>query len=137
MTTFLLDTDIASYIMKRSEPAVLKRLQRVRVSDVGISAITKSELEFGVEVSPRHAQDRAALDEFLRYVEVLDYPGDAARHYGQIRAELKARGEMIGANDLFIAAHARCLGMTLVTNNTREFGQVSGLKVENWTQAKP
>ncbi len=134
---FLLDTDIASYIMKRSEPEVLKRLQSVRVGDAGISSITKSELEYGVEVSPRRQQDRAALDEFLRYVEVLDYPGDAAGDYSQIRADLKARGEMIGANDLFIAAHARCLGVTLVTNNTREFGRVAGLKVENWTKPKP
>ena len=132
--TYLLDTDISSYIMKRSHDLVLKRLQRVAVGDVGISAISKSELEFGVEVSPRRQQDRAALDEYLRYVEVLDYPGEAARHYAQIRAALKAGGAMIGANDLFIAAHARCLGMTLVTNNTREFGRVAGLKLENWTK---
>lgn len=135
--TFLLDTDIASYIMKRSEPEVLKRLQHVRVGEVGISSITKSELEFGVAVSPRRQQDRAALDEFLRYVEVLDYPGNAAGDYSQIRADLKARGATIGANDLFIAAHARYLGLTLVTNNTREFGRVTGLKVENWTKPKP
>jgi tRNA(fMet)-specific endonuclease VapC len=132
--TYLLDTDISSYIMKRSHDMVLKRLQRVAVGDVGISAISKSELEFGVEVSPRRQQDRAALDEYLRYVEVVDYPGEAARHYAQIRAALKAGGTMIGANDLFIAAHARCLGMTLVTNNTREFGRVAGLKLENWTK---
>jgi tRNA(fMet)-specific endonuclease VapC len=134
--TYLLDTDISSYIMKRSNDMVLKRLQRVAVGDVGISAITKSELEFGVELSPRRQQDRAALDEYLRYVEVLDYPGDAAGHYAQIRAALKARGAMIGANDLFIAAHARWLGMTLVTNNTREFGRVTGLKIENWTKPR-
>ena len=134
--TYLLDTDISSYIMKRSHDTVLKRLQRVAVGDVGISAISKSELEFGVEVSPRRQQDRAALDEYLRYVEVLDYPGEAARHYAQIRAALKAEGAMIGANDLFIAAHARCLGMTLVTDNTREFGCVTGLKFENWTKLR-
>jgi tRNA(fMet)-specific endonuclease VapC len=133
--THLLDTDISSCIMKRSHDMVLKRLQGVAVGDVGISAISKSELEFGVEVSPRRRQDRAALDEYLRYVEVLDYPGEAARHYAQIRAALKATGAMIGSNDLFIAAHARCLGMTLVTNNTREFGRVTGLKLENWTKA--
>lgn len=132
--TYLLDTDISSYIMKRSHDVVLKRLQRVAVGDVGVSAITKSELEFGVEVSPRRQQDRAALDEYLRYVEVLDYPGEAARHYAQIRGTLKAGGAMIGANDLLTAAHARCLGMTLVTNNTREFGRVTGLKLENWTK---
>lgn len=134
--TFLLDTDISSYIMKRSHDVVLKRLQRVAVGDVGISAITKSELEFGVEVSPRRQQDRAALDEYLRYVEVLDYPGEAASHYVQIRAALKVGGAMIGANDLFIAAHARCLGITLVTNNTREFARVTGLKLENWTKPR-
>ena len=129
--TYLLDTDISSYIMKRSNDVVLRRLQRVAVGDVGISAITKSELEFGVEVSPRHPQDRAALDEYLRYVQVLDYPGEAARHYAQIRAALKAKGTIIATNDLFIAAHARSLGLTLVTNNTREFGRVTGLKLEN------
>jgi tRNA(fMet)-specific endonuclease VapC len=132
--TYLLDTDISSYIMKRSHDVVLKRLQRVAVGDVGISGISKSELEYGVEVSPRRQQDRAALDEYLRYVEVLDYPGEAGHHYAQIRAALKAKGAMIGANDLFIAAHARSLGMTLVTNNKREFGRVTGLKLENWTK---
>jgi tRNA(fMet)-specific endonuclease VapC len=66
-------------------------------------------------------------------VEVLDFPGEAALDYGRIRADLKSRGAMIGANDLLIAAHARYLGLTLVTNNTREFGRVKGLKVENWT----
>ena len=134
--TFLLDTDISSYVMKRSDDEVLRRLQRVAVGEVGISAITKSELEYGVEVSPRRQKDRAALDEYLRYVEVLDYPSDAARHYAQIRAALRARGRMIGPNDLFIAAHARCLGMTLVTNNTREFRLITGLKLENWTKPR-
>jgi tRNA(fMet)-specific endonuclease VapC len=132
--TFLLDTDISSYIMKRSDPAVLKRLKRIAISEVGISAITKSELEYGVEVSPSPQRDRVALDEYLRYVEVLDYPSDAAKHYGQIRAALKEKGSMIGANDLLIAAHARCLAMILVTNNTREFGRVPGLKLQNWTR---
>jgi tRNA(fMet)-specific endonuclease VapC len=62
----------------------------------------------------------------------LDYPSEAALHYAQMRAALKASGTMIGANDLFIAAHSRCLGLTLVTNNTREFGRVQGLSIENW-----
>jgi len=68
----------------------------------------------------------------LRYVEVLEYPSEAAVDYAQIRADLKVRGKMIGANDLLIAAHARTLGLILVTNNTREFGRVQGLKMENW-----
>jgi tRNA(fMet)-specific endonuclease VapC len=121
--------------MKRSNDAVLKRLQKIPVSDVCISVVTKSELLFGVEVSPRRRQDESALSAFLRYVEVLDFPDVASPHYAKIRAHLKTLGTMIGANDLFIAAHARSLGVTLVTNNTREFERVPKLNIENWTLA--
>ncbi|MHB8722958.1 MAG: type II toxin-antitoxin system VapC family toxin [Steroidobacteraceae bacterium] len=86
-------------------------------------------------MSPPRQQDHAALDEYLRHVEVLDFPGEAALHYAQIGAALKAYGTMIGANDLFIAAHARSLQLTLVTNNTDEFSRVEGLKVENERQS--
>jgi tRNA(fMet)-specific endonuclease VapC len=134
MAVFMLDTDISSYIMKRSHDTVLRRLQKVPIGAVCISVITKSELLFGVEVSPRRQQDHAALEEYLRHVEVLDFPDEAASHYAQIRAALKVRGMMIGANDLFIAAHARSLGLTLVTNNADEFGRVQDLKTENWAK---
>jgi len=134
MAVYMLDTDISSYIMKRSHDAVLRRLQKIPVGDVCISVITKSELLYGVEVSPRRTQDQAALDAYLRHVEVLEYPVEAALHDARIRAGLKTSGTMIGANDLFIAAHARCLGLTLVTNNTREFGRVPNLNIENWTE---
>lgn len=133
MAVYMLDTDISSYIMKRSQVAVLKRLQTVAVSDVCISVITKAELMYGVEVSPRREKDQAALDEYLRYVAVLDFPEAAAFDYARIRGGLKAQGAMIGANDLLIAAHARCAGLTLVTNNTWEFGRIPFLKIENWT----
>jgi len=134
MAEYMLDTDISSYIMKRSHEAVLRRLQKVPIGVVCISVITKSELLFGVEVSPRREQDQAALDEYLRHVEILDFPDEATLHYAQIRATLKTRGTMIGANDLFIAAHARALDLTLVTNNTEEFDRVPDLKIENWTE---
>ena len=133
MPRYMLDTDTCSYVMKRSNDKVLKRLQRIPVSDVCISVITKCELLFGVEVSPRRQQDELALAAFLGYVEVLDFPDTASSHYAKIRADLKKRGAMIGANDLFIAAHARSLGMTLVTNNSREFGRIPHLVMENWT----
>ena len=132
MPRYMLDTDTCSYIMKRSSDSVLKRLQRVPVDDVCMSVISKSELLFGVEVSPRRQQDEAALTSFLGYVEVLDFPDEAAPHYARIRADLHKGGAMIGANDLFIAAHARSLSLVLVTNNTREFGRVRNLKIENW-----
>lgn len=135
MPLYMIDTDVSSYIMKRSNRSVLEKLQAVPVSSVCISAITKSELMFGIEISPRRLKDETSLQEYLQYVDVLDYPGDAAADYGQIRAELKLRGTMIGTNDLLIAAHARNLGLTLVTNNTREFGRVPGLKIENWTES--
>jgi tRNA(fMet)-specific endonuclease VapC len=121
--------------MKRSHPTVLKRLQAIPVTDVSISVISKSELLYGVEVSPRRMQDATALKAFLPHVEVLEFPDDAAIHYAQIRADLNTRGQMIDANDLFIAAHARSLGLKLVTNNTAEFGRVKGLTLENWTLA--
>ena len=112
MPEYMLDTDISSYIMKRSNDAVLRRLRTVPVGVVCISVITKSELLYGVEVSPRKSQDSVALDEYLRHVEVLDFPDEAASHYARIRAALKASGTMIGANNLFVAAHARFLELT-------------------------
>jgi tRNA(fMet)-specific endonuclease VapC len=136
MPRFMLDTDTCSYIMKRSHPQVIKRLQSVAVGDVCMSVVTKAELLYGVEVSPRRAQDAAALAAFLPYVDALDLTDDAATHYADIRADLKKRGTMIGANDLFIAAHARAQDLTLVTNNTTEFERVSGLALENWTLAR-
>ncbi|HZP05444.1 MAG TPA: PIN domain-containing protein [Terracidiphilus sp.] len=132
MLHYMLDTDISSYIMNRSNTRVLRELQTKSVDEVCISAITRSELEYGVEVSPRREKDRKALAIFLTHIEVLDFPGEAALHYAEIRAFLKRNGLIIGGNDMLIAAHARFLGLNLVTDNTREFGRVKDLKVENW-----
>jgi len=129
----MLDTDTCSYIMKRSHPPLLRRLGAVPVTDVCMSVVTLSELLYGVEVSPRRAQDEAALAALLPYLEVLELSSDAAHHYAEIRADLKRRGTLIGANDLFIAAHARSSRLTLVSNNITEFRRVKGLLVENWT----
>lgn len=107
MPRFMLDTDTCSYIMKRSQPLVLKRLQAVDVGDVCMSVITKAELLYRVEVSPRRAHDADALAAFLPYVEVIDFSDEAATHYVEIRADLKRRGELIGANDLLIASRTR------------------------------
>jgi len=134
MLRFMLDTDTCSYIMKRSHAAVVDRLQTVPVGEVCMSVVTRAELMYGVEVSPRRAEDLAALAAFLPYLEVMDFTTDAALHYAEIRADLKRRGALIGANDLFIAAHARALRLTLVTNNTAEFGRVQDLSIENWTK---
>jgi tRNA(fMet)-specific endonuclease VapC len=132
MPLYMLDTDIATFVMKRTNLNAVQRLQALPTDATCISAIVESELRFGIAVSPHRQRDQEALDEFLEYMQVLDYPAAASSDYGIIRGELKRSGAMIGANDLFIAAHARRLGLTLVTNNTREFNRVPGLKVENW-----
>lgn len=128
----MLDTDICSYVMKRSNQTLIDRLAAVPVTAVCMSAVTKAELLYGVEISPQPTRDAEALRELLKYVEALDFPEKAAQDYGDIRADLKRRGVMIGANDLFIAGHARSLGLTLITNNTEEFSRVAGLALENW-----
>jgi tRNA(fMet)-specific endonuclease VapC len=130
----MLGTYISSYIMKRSDQTLLARLAAEPVGEICISVISKSELLFGVEISPRRQQNQTALNDFLRAIEVLEFPSEAAVHYAQIHAHLRARGTMIGPNDLFVAAHARCLGLTLVSNNAREFARVPDLKLENWTE---
>lgn len=134
MPRFMLDTDTCSYVIKRSSRNVLDRLKRTPVDDVAISVVSKAELLYGVEVSPRRETDGAAVAAFLRHIAVLDFPDAAAAHYADIRADLKRQGTMIGANDLMIAAHARALDLVLVTNNLREFRRVKGLAVENWMQ---
>jgi tRNA(fMet)-specific endonuclease VapC len=133
MPRYMLDTDTSSYVMKRSNDALLKRLRKTPVSDVCISAVTRTELLYGVEISPHKQRDETALGAFLAYVETLDFPDQASTDYAKIRAHLKTQGTMIGANDLFIAAHARSLGLTLVTNNTREFPRVPQLTIEHST----
>jgi tRNA(fMet)-specific endonuclease VapC len=133
MARYLLDTDICSYIMKRSHPALLERIRKVPIVEQALSVVTVAELLYGVKLSARQKQAREAFNAFVRHLEVMEWPVEAAEHYADIRADLKRRGEMIGANDLLIAAHARSFKAILVTNNVREYGRVKGLKVENWT----
>ena len=133
MVRYILDTDICSYIMKRSHPALLERISSVPISDQAVSVVTVAELLYGVKLSGKPKQARAAFDAFIRHLEIIQWSVEAAEHYADIRANLKVRGEMIGANDLLIAAHARSLKAVMVTNNVREFRRVKGLKVENWS----
>ena len=129
---FMLDTNIIAYARNNRPEAVLQRLLQHCPEDICISAITLAELEYGVYNSLRPEQNQLALMTFLSSIAVVPFDADAAREYGLIRADLKKKGTLIGANDLLIAAHARALGVTLVTNNTREFERVEGLMVENW-----
>jgi len=129
---WMLDTDTCIYFMKHHPPQVQARLRRVAVGELGISAIVLAELRFGIEKSQRREDNAAALADFLAYCLVLDWPQEATGVYAEIRNELEAKGTPIGSNDLLIAAHARYLGCTLVTNNVHEFKRVGGLAIENW-----
>ncbi|MCF7992547.1 MAG: type II toxin-antitoxin system VapC family toxin [Thiohalocapsa sp.] len=129
---WMLDTNTCIYTMKHHPPRVQARLREIAIGDVGISAIVLAELQFGVRKSRRQQENAAALTDFLHYCMVLGWPQEASEAYAEIRSALEARGTPIGANDLLIAAHARYLGCTLVTNNVGEFERVPGLRIENW-----
>jgi tRNA(fMet)-specific endonuclease VapC len=131
---FMLDTDICIYLIKKKPKKVIDRLLRHDVSDVCMSSITLSELEFGVAKSGQPQRNKLALLEFAAPLEVMPYDDDAAKEYGYIRAHLEKRGRPLGALDTLIAAHARALGVTLVSNNQREFKRVPGLKTVNWAK---
>ena len=128
---YLLDTDICIYLINERPKKVLDHFKRKAVSDIGISSISVSELSFGISKSGS-ARNRAALDIFLLPLEVAAYDLNAAMAYGEIRAVLEGKGRPIGPLDMLIAALALSLGVTLVTNNEKEFRRVNKLKVENW-----
>lgn len=130
---YLLDTDICIYVINDRPKEVLRRFQAHDVGDIGISSITAAELAFGVEKS-RSDRNRAALEAFCLSLDMAAFDAAAAGAYGHIRADLERAGRSIGPLDLLIAAHAFSLGVTLVTNNVREFGRVKGLKVANWAK---
>lgn len=134
MIKLMLDTNICVYTIRKKPERVLRHLQRHRVSDIGVSAITLSELEYGVSRSVKPKQNKLALIEFLAPIEILPYDDMAAREYGELRAHLEEDGTPIGSLDMLIAAHALSLKCTLVTNNEVEFQRVPGLSIENWTR---
>lgn len=129
---YLLDTNICIYIIKKKPPAVLQRFERLKPGDVAMSLVTFGELEFGAHKSQQAERALAILQELREFIPVLAMEADVAVHYAQIRHALGSRGTPIGNNDLWIAAHARALGATLVSNNLREFARVDGLQLENW-----
>jgi tRNA(fMet)-specific endonuclease VapC len=133
MLTYLLDTNIVIYVIKRRPVEVLAAFN-ANAARMAISVITLAELLHGAEKSSRPTANLAVVEDFVSRLEVLPYTAKAAQHYGQIRAALERAGEPIGVNDLHIAAHARSEGLTLVTNNAGEFRRVPALQIENWLQ---
>ncbi len=129
---YLLDTNTCIYLIKHHPPEVKQRLGTLSVGEVAVSSIVIVELWYGIAQSTKKKHNEAALEDFLKFVTILDWPRQASPEYGRIRAHLKKKGTPIGAMDLLIAAHAVALDAVLVTDNISEFGRVPRLKVENW-----
>lgn len=131
---YMLDTNIIAYAKNKRPESVLQKIQEQQPGDMCISSITMAELEYGVCNSSRPDTNRLALIMFLTHIPILPFDSRASAEYGRIRYELSRTGNIIGANDLLIAAHAKALDLTLVTNNEREFSRVDGLRLENWVK---
>jgi len=129
---YLLDTNICIYLTKQIPPAVWQRFSQHDSSEMAMSLITLGELRFGAEKSQRRERVLANIETLKAAIPLANLPESAGEHYGQIKAELQKNGQIIGNNDLWLAAHARSEGWVLVTNNEREFVRVPDLQVENW-----
>ncbi|MEB3322542.1 MAG: type II toxin-antitoxin system VapC family toxin [Synechococcaceae cyanobacterium] len=130
---YLLDTNICIHVIKGDRPGLRRRLAQHPSQRLAMSVITYGELVLGVERSQRRAHSSEALVLLRRSIHVLSLPVDAGEHYGRIGASLQAQGTPIGANDLWIAAHALAADLTLVSNNTSAFERVDALRLENWS----
>lgn len=131
MLKYMLDTNIVIYVIKRRPIEALETFN-LHAGQMCVSAITLAELMHGAEKSAQPERNLREVEDFVSRLEVLEYGNKAAMQYGQIRSELERNGTPIGVNDLHIAGHARSEGLTLVTNNLREFERVEALRLENW-----
>jgi tRNA(fMet)-specific endonuclease VapC len=131
---YMLDTDICVFIARRKYPKVADRFRQQRKGDLSMSVVSYGELRIGAEKSDRYPDSLKALELFIQAVPVLAMDSGVAKAYCDVRIDLERRGQIIGANDLWIAAHCLQLGLTLVTNNEREFRRIPNLSIENWTK---
>lgn len=131
---YMLDTNICIYAIKHKPIQVFKRLQEHDPSEICISSVTYAELVHGVEKSSAVEKNRFALTLLIANIEIVDFDSRAAECYGKVRADLEKRGMPIGPLDMMIAGHALSLEYVVVTNNTREFERVNGLRIENWVE---
>lgn len=134
MKKYLLDTNICIYIIKNKPKKVFEKFKKLDPSQLCISSITMAELEFGVFKSSFPQKNQIALTKFLSPITILPFDDNAAFAYGALRASLEQKGKVIGAMDLLIAAHAISEGITLVTNNEKEFNRIKTLQIQNWTK---
>jgi len=133
---YLLDTNIASYIIKGNVPAVRNRLAKVPMAQVAVSTVTEGELRYAVARRPEAARLQRVVDEFLLRLTILPLDSEAAQRYGQLRAMLEREGRVMGNLDMRIGAQALASGFILVTND-QAFNRIKGLKIEDWTRPRP
>jgi len=131
---YMLDTNICIYLIKNNPPHVRTHFERLKPGDILLSSIVLAELMYGISKSQQKKRNLAALEMFLMPLDVVSFDAQATEQYGDIRANLEQSGQVIGGNDLLIAAHALSLDVTLVSNNLKEFSRVSGLRLENWAE---
>lgn len=131
--TFMLDTNICIYLIKRKSQKIIERLKKLTVGDIGISSITLAELQYGVAKSRHKKQNRIALEEFVLPLDIAPFDEKSAESYGIVRSQLEKTGKPIGSLDTLIGAHALSLGVTIVTNNTKEFKRIKSLTVVDWS----
>ncbi|HUD21796.1 MAG TPA: type II toxin-antitoxin system VapC family toxin [Acidobacteriaceae bacterium] len=129
----MLDTDTCIFYSRKTSPSATARVHRRSPGDLVISAVTYGELRFGAEKSANPVIALQMLDTFTQVVPALHLDPQVGEHYGRIRLHLQRKGRIIGNNDLWIASHCLQLGLTLVTNNEREFSRIPNLTIENWT----
>ena len=130
----MLDTNICIYLIKQKPLQVLSHFRSHSFGDIGVSSITVAELQFGVKKSQQLEKNKKALEQFFIPLTIADFGFQAASIYGTIRTQLESIGKPIGALDTLIAAHALSFGITLVTNNSKEFSKVPGLITADWTK---
>lgn len=128
---YLLDTNICIYIINHKPAQVIERFKTIPLGQLAISSISVAELAYGIAKTGSE-RNKQALEKFLAPLEIMPFSSEAMWHYGELRAKLEKSGQMIGALDMLIAAHALELNATLVTNNTKEFSRIQHLKLENW-----
>ena len=128
----MLDTDICSYIIREKPLKVFEHFEKLEMNQICISVVTYAELVYGVEHSSSKKINRSIVDNFVKHLDIVNWDKAAAEHYGKIRETLQSRGNIIGAMDMMIAAHAVSKGMILVTNNEKHFKKVPELNIENW-----
>lgn len=132
-TRFLLDTNICIYIRQKRTHELVRRFEKLQTGEAAISVVTYAELLYGAEKSAHPSAALERLRALVQVIPALPMPETAGLHYGKIRFDLESRGEVIGNNDLWIAAHALVAPLILVTNKDKEFRRVRGLKTQNWT----